>query len=366
MNGSMGEGVKSLKKRVKKKYELNGKTELHLIYSVDAEGQKLGAPRVEFHQREPLVEMPSMNGDINGEMEITGIPPPRSPSPRPQSPSRPMSPPKSPLRPKSPQRPMSPMRASAPFGMRYGQAPGGRRAASAILTGAVSPPLGDFEDVRYIPLQGVKATDMDYEHMPLPAIRPMDGAPIQSYNEPSYSTHMMPRMEQAPPQQDYYQSWVHNARPPSTDRRVNMSYPVSAPRFHHGRLGSTWRHVRQCTGNAGNHIVFIDGTVKSEDVQRFPPWGYRAENQTIYNQPTYYSTMTGLPKKLAFPGAYENQYHERAKNGHKYWQEQKRVHSPKTRPLGSILKNPKETKGPRSVASMDIRSLSRASSVKNN
>jgi hypothetical protein len=70
------------------------------------------------------------------------------------------------------------------------------------------------------------------------------------------------------------------------------------------------------------------GAVKSEDVKRFPPWGYKNEKQTIYNQPTYYSTMTGLPKRMAYPGAYENQYHEHAKNGFKYWQEQKRAHSP--------------------------------------
>jgi hypothetical protein len=69
--------------------------------------------------------------------------------------------------------------------------------------------------------------DMDYQ-VQLPSIRPYDG-PAMYYNEPSsYSTRPKP-MDHEP--QEYYQSWVHNVRPPSTDMRFNMSYPQAAPRW---------------------------------------------------------------------------------------------------------------------------------------
>ena len=30
-------------------------------------------------------------------------------------------------------------------------------------------------------------------------------------------------------------------------------------RFRSGNMGASWRHIRQCQGNLGNHICFIDG-----------------------------------------------------------------------------------------------------------
>ncbi|KAK7475254.1 hypothetical protein BaRGS_00033485 [Batillaria attramentaria] len=42
-----------------------------------------------------------------------------------------------------------------------------------------------------------------------------------------------------------------------------------SPRFREGRIGGTWRHIKEVLGHSGSRVVFIDGLVSVYDDQKF-------------------------------------------------------------------------------------------------
>ena len=110
--------------------------------------------------------------------------------------------------------------------------------------------------------------------------------------------------------------------------------------FRSGRLGAPWRHIKQCTGNRGDHICFIDGetsllqfkchhphlmrasgVVKSEDMKRYPPFGYLASVDPNSYMPSNYAKRPGGPLSASAGGP--NPFRDHAKQGFKYWYEEK-------------------------------------------
>lgn len=134
--------------------------------------------------------------------------------------------------------------------------------------------------------------------------------------------HSMPdRMEDQNPfvkpmdpinQQYYYKQWRRN--PPQPQK----------PIYREGRLGSPWRHVKACINNAGNHLVFIDGTIKSEENFFYPPEDmYEPPNFNMYVSPRMpRRSQTMAP--MTYRGTSNNNYNERARQGFQYWFHQKK------------------------------------------
>lgn len=114
--------------------------------------------------------------------------------------------------------------------------------------------------------------------------------------------------------QYYYKQWRRN--PPQPQR----------PIYREGRLGSPWRHVKACINNGGNHLVFIDGTVKTEENFFYPPEDVLAPpNFSMYTSPRLPRSQTMVP--MTYRGGSlnrDNSFNERARQGFKYWNEQKR------------------------------------------
>ncbi|RNA13687.1 hypothetical protein BpHYR1_009436 [Brachionus plicatilis] len=112
--------------------------------------------------------------------------------------------------------------------------------------------------------------------------------------------------------------------------------PLGPPVLRQGRIGSSWRHIKQTNNYGNSNLLFIDGTVRINDSARFPPkiYGYppRANDQN--------ADLVGLTTQslndLSFAGnervrnrtsnlsAYPNQFHDRAKQGFEYWTKDKR------------------------------------------
>lgn len=50
---------------------------------------------------------------------------------------------------------------------------------------------------------------------------------------------------------------------PWNNQKTRPKTPSSSfngpPVLRQGRVGSGWRHIRQCTGNLGNNIMFVEG-----------------------------------------------------------------------------------------------------------
>ncbi|CAH1792377.1 unnamed protein product [Owenia fusiformis] len=71
---------------------------------------------------------------------------------------------------------------------------------------------------------------------------------------------------------DYYQDLARQLYHRKNQARNPI--PDQPPIVRAGRAGAPWRHVRQCTGNLGQHIAFIDGVVKQDDTHKYPPYGF--------------------------------------------------------------------------------------------
>ncbi|XP_076442008.1 uncharacterized protein LOC143281011 isoform X2 [Babylonia areolata] len=113
----------------------------------------------------------------------------------------------------------------------------------------------------------------------------------------------------------YYRLWRKD--PPRPQR----------PIYREGRLGSPWRHIKACINNAGNHLVFIDGTIKSEENHFYPPETmFEPPNFSLYISPRLAPTRRQSSSVPARRGGSGSVYLERAKQGFKYWpQEQKPI-----------------------------------------
>lgn len=139
-----------------------------------------------------------------------------------------------------------------------------------------------------------------------------------------------------------------SARLIETDRsiRENISGP---PVLRQGRIGSSWRHIKQTNNYSNSNLLFVDGTVRIDDSSRYPPrmYGYppkvnlATHRQTTSYQPTDRNEhMLGLGNRslsqLDLPvnnlirnrpvnlNPYENKYQQRAKEGFEYWSKDKR------------------------------------------
>ncbi|KAK3597658.1 hypothetical protein CHS0354_040028 [Potamilus streckersoni] len=106
----------------------------------------------------------------------------------------------------------------------------------------------------------------------------------------------------------YHRQW--RTRTPSPNIALNRQ----------GRAGGVWRHVRACIANTGNHICFIDGSVKQEDNFFFPvvPKVSGSQDYTYaYLPPPSPKTRLRIPQTKAQNRS--NLYHNHAKQGFKYW-----------------------------------------------
>lgn len=128
--------------------------------------------------------------------------------------------------------------------------------------------------------------------------------------------------------------------PPEEPRAVQNKFrdDPGPPIFRAGRMGAPWRHVRQCLGNLGNHICFVDGYVKEHDMKYYPPYGYVQPTEAhTYISPRL-NTAAGNDRK---PQAkYGNKYSNHAKKGFKYWHDDKPIESgaPKQTIQGRLMK----------------------------
>lgn len=103
---------------------------------------------------------------------------------------------------------------------------------------------------------------------------------------------------------------------------------ATSPSPRSGRLGAPWRHIRQCTGNLGNHICFLDGVVKEEDARRFPPFGYALPRQEAPDLSPRMTTIDATYRPLKEPQSprrrYATVFSEHAKNNFRFWPEDKK------------------------------------------
>jgi len=121
---------------------------------------------------------------------------------------------------------------------------------------------------------------------------------------------------------NYYQRMAQSSDVYSQLRRPR--FDPGPPTFRSGRLGAPWRHIRQCTGNLGNHICFVDGVVKQDDMNRFPPFGYirQPPEEFLHLPPPFLSANKKQALGSRVP-IYQNPFQKHAKEGFKYWQEEK-------------------------------------------
>ncbi|XP_067682494.1 uncharacterized protein [Haliotis asinina] len=103
-------------------------------------------------------------------------------------------------------------------------------------------------------------------------------------------------------QQYYYRQW-----------KMNLPSPKK-PIYRSGRLGSPWRHVRSCINNGGSHLVFIDGTVKTEENFFYPP-------EEVLSPPDLSMYLSPRIAKRSFNKKPDltSSFNERAKQNFKYW-----------------------------------------------
>jgi len=109
------------------------------------------------------------------------------------------------------------------------------------------------------------------------------------------------------------------------------------PTNRSGNMGSSWRHVKQCTGNLGNHICFIDGVVKQQDGKFYPPFGHTPTSARQVNLPVN-TTLPVVSRSMNVRPT--NRYAQNAQHGHKYWHEDRKAmpSGPKPTISGHLMK----------------------------
>ncbi|KAI0239768.1 hypothetical protein LSAT2_009490 [Lamellibrachia satsuma] len=180
-------------------------------------------------------------------------------------------------------------------------------------------------------------TDLDYDHagyLPrIPAQRTMMGyddgvtaqrarssmGAIQSSSDPygfHYEDAHRDRFTRLSLDQQIFNGQVVTTTPL---RRSLRSPDAGSPIFRSGRLGGPWRHITQVTGNLGNHICFVDGTVKLTDTQKYPPFGLVDEHRYIGNSMPNF----GPNSSHQVADSRWSKYNQHAKQGMKYWYQEK-------------------------------------------
>lgn len=60
-------------------------------------------------------------------------------------------------------------------------------------------------------------------------------------------------------------------------KKIAYRYPdPGMPRIRQGRVGGSWRHIREVLGHGGSRVLFVDGLVRRYDTEKF--------NQTLTQQ----------------------------------------------------------------------------------
>jgi len=59
--------------------------------------------------------------------------------------------------------------------------------------------------------------------------------------------------------------------------------PYTMPTNRQGRIGGSWRHIKQCTAQGGSNLLFVDGGIKESDCRAYPPFGI-VRSKTMFNQ----------------------------------------------------------------------------------
>merc|ERR1712121_14465 len=127
----------------------------------------------------------------------------------------------------------------------------------------------------------------------------MGGQTLDQVTDNPYTQPMDPINKQY-----YYKKW-----------RANPPQP-QAPIYREGRLGSPWRHIKACINNAGNHLVFIDGTIKSEENFFYPPEDqFQPPNFSLYVSPRMPRRQQPVPMTYRPRGDSSSTFNERARQG---------------------------------------------------
>ncbi|XP_067939260.1 uncharacterized protein [Watersipora subatra] len=121
--------------------------------------------------------------------------------------------------------------------------------------------------------------------------------------------------------------------------RKSYSLPLSRS----GRSGGQWRHIKQATGQAGENLLYIEGTVKDHDVKHFPPFGI-LQPQIKYNKygQRLLPGRTGSGYRTMSSGA-----NARAKAGFEYWYKEPKsnISQPPPQPFRTISGHQLTTRG---------------------
>jgi len=78
----------------------------------------------------------------------------------------------------------------------------------------------------------------------------------------------------------------------------NLTTPAKAggglPRMRHGRVGSQWRHIKQTNTYSGSNLMFIDGTVRIDDIFKYPipHFGYPPMKRPQHKFSTSYNDLS--------------------------------------------------------------------------
>lgn len=134
-----------------------------------------------------------------------------------------------------------------------------------------------------------------------------------------------------------------------TDRSIRENL-LGPPVLRQGRIGSSWRHIKQTNNYSNSNLLFVDGTVRIDDSARYPPrmYGYppkasftsrqlsarhhrpQDRNEEIIGLGARSMTELDLPINSIVKSRplnlspYENKYQQRAKEGFEYWTKDRR------------------------------------------
>lgn len=112
---------------------------------------------------------------------------------------------------------------------------------------------------------------------------------------------------------------------------------LGPPQLRSGRIGSSWRHIKQTNNYTNSNLLFIDGTVRINDSSRFPPQVYGYPPRVVNHSEDLIGLTTQSLSNLDLPleskvrnrpanlKPYDNQFSDRAKKGFEYWSRDKRI-----------------------------------------
>lgn len=115
--------------------------------------------------------------------------------------------------------------------------------------------------------------------------------------------------------------------------RAAVSNSLGLPTQREGRMGGSWRHIKQTNSYSNGNLLFIDGTVRINDSRKYPENVYGYPPKVHQND----EDLIGINQKLSGSSLdfeddvekvrnrklsikhFDNPFHERAKSGYVYW-----------------------------------------------